>query len=90
MILGHHVEIVVGCDREELEEIVEHLAVLGGNANARDDIRMGLQSANDGGHLDRIRARPEHAHHTQLVGHWLRCVPKDVRELAGEEERYRA
>ena len=57
----HHVEVEVGRDPEERQHLVEHLAMLGGHADARREARVGPQGEHDRRHLDRLGPRPENA-----------------------------
>ena len=64
LIVAHHVEIVVGRDRKQREQIVEHLAVLRGHADDRRHPRPRRRKrAHDRCHLNRVRPRAEHRHH---------------------------
>jgi hypothetical protein len=63
---GHNVQIVVGLDRKEVENFVEHLAVLGRDAHDRLDRRARrIEREHHRGHLDRIRTGPHHGHYTE-------------------------
>ena len=58
---GHDVEVEVGDEPEEVEHLVEHLAVLGGDAEPRLEARVGGERQRQRRHLDRLRPRSEDA-----------------------------
>ena len=59
LVRPHQVQVDVGCDLEEREDLVEHLAVLCGRAH--DDARSALfaQPVDDRSHLDGLGARAD-------------------------------
>ena len=60
----HDVEVVVGGDGEEAEDLVEHLAVLTGDAHHCAEMGgIGLQGLDERGHLDGFGASAENEHH---------------------------
>ena len=56
LVGAHQVEVDVGGDLEQVEHLVEHLAVLGGDANQRFDAGRVVQALYDGRHFDGFRA----------------------------------
>jgi len=60
LIRRHDVEIEIGPDLEELQQVVEHLAMLRRHTNDRLDMRMRREFVHHRCHLDRVRARSEH------------------------------
>ena len=49
----HEVQVNVGCNAEDIQHLVQHLAVLGRDASTHLKLlRAGLQGANHGGHFD--------------------------------------
>jgi len=70
LVGAHEVEVDVGPDLEEIEDLVEHLAVLRGRADDGLEARgLPLEAADDRGELDRLRPRshddqdPERSRH---------------------------
>jgi hypothetical protein len=59
LVFAHQVKIVIGRDLEQAEYLVQHLAVLCGDADRRFDLLRAGQGAHDRRHLDRLRARAE-------------------------------
>src|SRR5439155_7295672 len=57
LIRAHHVEIMLGVKVEDLEDLVEHFAVLGGDADHRLNIRTIPKLEHQWGELHRLRAR---------------------------------
>lgn len=56
----HEVEVVVGTDAEDVEYLVEHLAVLSGDADEHAEmLRSPLQLHHHGSHLDGLRTSTE-------------------------------
>ena len=56
----HHVQVVVRLDLEQVEHLVEHLAVLAGDADPRDElVGAPLELLDHRSELDRLRARAE-------------------------------
>ena len=58
---GHDVEVEVRAEAEEVEHLVEHLAVLGGDAEPRLEARVGCERPRQRRHLDRLRPRSKGA-----------------------------
>jgi hypothetical protein len=57
----HDVQIVIGTDMEQVQHLVEHLAVLGGDADqALKPAGMSFQLLDDRRHLDRLGAGTEY------------------------------
>ena len=61
---GHEIEVVVGFEVEDGEHLVEHGPVLGRDADQALELLGALKSLDDRSHLDRLRAGPEDAEHT--------------------------
>ena len=60
LVVLHDVQVVVGLDAEDAQHLVEHVAVLGGDADATGDaIRVAGELANDGPELDGFGAGAE-------------------------------
>jgi hypothetical protein len=57
---AHQVKVVVRNDVEELQDLVEHVAVLGGDTNEALDTVGGLERLDHWSHLDRFGAGAEH------------------------------
>ena len=57
--LPHEVEVVIRADLEERENLIEHLAVLRGDADERADAGFLGEELQDRCHLDRLRAGAE-------------------------------
>ncbi len=57
----HDFEIVVGHQAEQLQHLIQHLAMLAGHADLDIETRVLLQGADDGGHLDGFGSGAEHA-----------------------------
>jgi len=55
----HQVEVHVGLDAEGIEDLVEHLAVLGGDADLTGEARIVLEREDDRGQLDGLGTRAE-------------------------------
>ena len=55
----HEVEIVIGRDLEDAQDLVEHLAMLGGRADHRPRVGATPQLHDEWRELDRLRARSE-------------------------------
>ena len=64
LIVLHDVQVVVGLDPEDVQHLVEHVAVLGGHAHAAgDSIGMAGELANDRTELDGFGTGPEDGQH---------------------------
>ena len=62
--LGHDIQVIVRCNLEEIQYLVEHLTVLGRNGDdGLDPVGMFLQFQYDRGHLDGFRPRTEYSHY---------------------------
>ena len=59
LVGGHDIEVEIGADGEQIEHLIEHLAVLGGDADAGNDALGFRQALDDHGHLDGLGPRPE-------------------------------
>ena len=66
----HDIQIVVRLDGKQLEHVVQHLPVLGGDAADALNLSSALQFLYQRGHLHRLRAGPEDRHDFQWHGHW--------------------
>ena len=66
LVLAHDIEVVIGLDLEQVENLIQHLAVLAGDADLGLDAGRGVESLDDGSHLDRFRTRAEDGQHTGL------------------------
>jgi hypothetical protein len=60
LVALHDVEIDVGLDPADAQHLVEKLAMLGRDADARLDVGSGAQGVNHGKHLDRLGPGPEY------------------------------
>jgi len=67
LIRGHHVEIDVGNDPTDFKNPVEHLSVLGGDADACLERDSGTERMHDRKHLDRFGACPEDGHYLHAL-----------------------
>ena len=56
---SHEVEIVIGDDVEQLEDLIEHVAVLGCDTDDALNSLGGLECLDHRSHLDRLRAGPK-------------------------------
>ena len=66
----HDVEVDVGNDLEQAQDVVQHLAVLRGDAHQRFDLgTSALQRMDHRRHLDRVRPRPHDGQHAQRRVH---------------------
>ena len=74
LVGAHDIEIEVGRDRKQFEQVVEHLAVLRGDADDRLDLRTARGERFDHRrHLDRIGPGPEDRHDAKRPRHFF-CV----------------
>jgi hypothetical protein len=55
----HQVQIELGRNLEQLQHLIEHLAVLGGHAHAGIEGGVGLEGFDQGGHFDGFGAGAE-------------------------------
>ena len=62
LVLGHDVEIEVRNDGKHRQQVVEHLAVLRGDADDVVDFGVLRERPHDGRHLDGVGTRPENRH----------------------------
>jgi len=60
LVRAHEVQVRIGLDVEGLQDLVEHLPVLGGDADPRLEPAGPLQFADDRGQLDRFRPCAEY------------------------------
>jgi hypothetical protein len=61
LVVLHEVQVVVRPDLKNTQHLVEHVAVLGRDADAADDaVGVALELADDGSQLYRLRAGAEH------------------------------
>jgi hypothetical protein len=58
----HQIQIDVWSDPAQLQNLIEHFAMLSGDDDLRIEVRMCIQSLNQRRHLDRFRTRPECQH----------------------------
>ena len=64
----HDIEVIIRLDVEQMQHLIEHLAVLCCHGHHGDNrIRMLLQLQHDWCHLDRLRPRTEHGHDLDLL-----------------------
>ncbi len=56
---AHQIEVAIGADGEQVEHLVQHLAVLRGHADQGGDAGRFGEPAHDGRHLDRLGAGAE-------------------------------
>ena len=64
----HDVEIMIRLDMEEVEHLIEHFAVLGGNGHYRfNRLRVLLELQDNRSHLDGLRTRAEDSHDLDLL-----------------------
>mgnify|MGYP001824042190 CR=1 FL=1 len=62
LVFLHNIEINVGRDPRNVQHLVQHLAMLGGNAHPGLNGWLAFQRVDDRKHLDRFRPRPENRH----------------------------
>jgi hypothetical protein len=66
LIVLHHVQVVVRLDGKDAQHLVEHFAVLGGDANSTDDaLRVARQLADHRAELDSFGPRAEDREHLE-------------------------
>ncbi len=69
----HNIEVEIGFDAEQINHLLQHLAVLAREQNAGPHIIAALQRLNNWGHLDRFRACAENTNDMRFrcggVGH---------------------
>ena len=65
----HQVEIVVGSNVRDRQDLIEHLAVLCRNAHPTVEPRIGIERVDQWEQLDRFGTRPEHGENLQGRGH---------------------
>ena len=62
--LLHDVQVIIRLDVENLEHLIEHFAVLSGNAHKGTEVfRVCLECLDQRGHFDGFRTCPENKHY---------------------------
>jgi len=71
LIALHQIEVVIGLDAERRERLIEHVAMLRGDAHAGVHAGNAAQPVDDGSELDGLRAGAEDSEdaHTFIVLH---------------------
>lgn len=76
LIGAHQVEVNIGNDAEQVEHLVEHLAVLGGDADERFDARRAGELLHHGGHFHGLGAGAKNGEDAKRghrgIGRWAR------------------
>ena len=71
----HDIEVIVGHDAEEMQHLIEHLAVLCRDKRPRFDfVRMTHELPDDGRHLDRLGTCTKNRHDFDFACHYA-CAP---------------
>ena len=70
LVVLHDVEVVLGLNVEDTQHLIQHVAVLGGDAHAAHDaLRMPRQLAHDGSELDRLGSGAEDGQNLERLRH---------------------
>ena len=66
LVFTHDVEVVIGTNVEQPQNLIKHGPVLGGNADPGLDPRGFFQGLDDGSHFNGLRTRSENAQHSHF------------------------
>ena len=63
----HDVKVIIRLDLKNIQHLIQHLAVLRGDADDRLGMGILFQCMHQRRHFDRLRPRAEHSHHFNFV-----------------------
>ena len=64
LVIAHHIQVEVGRNREQVQHLVQHASMLGGDADSRLNAGGISQGLDDRRHLDGFRPGSKNTQHT--------------------------